>query len=80
MNPNTYVVDLPSFTGISRTFNVANLSLYHPSSDVPLYFDIQDNSSASSSQVEKTDMERITSKFSDKMSHAKKDKKQLAHG
>ena len=49
VNHNAYVVDLPRKMNISNTFNVADLSLYHPQH---LY---EDNSRSSFNQVEEND-------------------------
>jgi len=50
VNHNAYVVDLPRKMNISNTFNVADLSLYHPQQH--LY---EDNSRSSFNQVEEND-------------------------
>jgi len=50
INDNAYVVDLPRKMNISNTFNVADLSLYHPQQH--LY---KDNSRLSFNQVEEND-------------------------
>jgi hypothetical protein len=50
INDNAYVVDLPREMNISNTFNVPDLSLYHPQH---LY---EDNSRSSFNQVEENDV------------------------
>jgi len=50
INDNAYVVDLPRKMNIFNTFNVADLSLYHPQQH--LY---KDNSRSSFNQVEEND-------------------------
>ena len=51
INNNVYVVDLPSWMGISKTFNVANLTLFQL--DMNLGYP-ESNSRMSFSQVEVT--------------------------
>ena len=50
INYNAYVVDLPRKMNISNTFNVADLSLYHPQQHI-----YEDNSRSSFNQVEEND-------------------------
>ncbi|PHT39626.1 hypothetical protein CQW23_18480 [Capsicum baccatum] len=52
INKNAYVVDFPSEMNISNTFNVADLSLYHP--EQTLY---EENSRSSFKEVEENDEE-----------------------
>ncbi|PHU29013.1 hypothetical protein BC332_01106 [Capsicum chinense] len=52
INDNAYVVDLLSEMNISNTFNVADLSLYHP--EKTLY---KENSRLSFKEVEENDEE-----------------------
>ena len=52
INNNAYVVDLPTWMGISKTFNVADLTLFQP--DLNLGYP-ESNSGTSFSQLEVTD-------------------------
>ena len=64
INDNAYVVDLPTTMVISRTFNIADLYLFHPD-DTPLY--PEENSGSSSSQVEENDTNGVVIRFMDKL-------------
>ncbi|OMO51928.1 hypothetical protein CCACVL1_29494 [Corchorus capsularis] len=66
INDNAYVVDLPDNMGISKTFNVSDLSKFHDSS-VPLY----PNSRTSFSQVEENDADELGISFMDLMDRQK---------
>ena len=62
INDNAYVIDLPDSMGISNTFNIADLSMFHDS-DVPLYPVRPSNSGMNSSLVEENDVEVIAEVF-----------------
>ena len=66
INDNAYVVDLPDSMGISKTFNVEDLSMFHDS-DGALYPDRPSNSRTSSSQVEENDVEVIAEAYLSKV-------------
>jgi hypothetical protein len=51
INANTYVIDLPDNMNISKTFNVADISAYHPEGN------LYDHLGASFLQVEENDGE-----------------------
>jgi len=51
INANTYVIDLPDNMNISKTFNVADISAYHPEGN------LYDHLGASFLQVEENDEE-----------------------
>ena len=72
INDNAYVVGLPDSMNISKTFNVADLFLFHPD-DAPLY--PKENSRSSSSQEGENDAEQIADRFLDKLDKSKKSKK-----
>ena len=55
INNNAYVVDLPTWMGISKTFNVVDLTLFQP--DMNLGYP-ESNSMTSFSRVEVTDANR----------------------
>jgi len=67
INNNAYVIDLPASMGISSTFNITDLYEYHE--DEALYS--EDNSGASSSEVEESDAERLAEEFEAQLDRCK---------
>ena len=59
INHNAFVIDLPHSMGISNTFNVADLSPFHESTE-PLYPNLDFNSRTSSFSMEENDAESIS--------------------
>ncbi|PKU74262.1 hypothetical protein MA16_Dca003465 [Dendrobium catenatum] len=46
INPNTYVVDLPNHYNTSNTFNISDLSAYHPPDAAPTNLSSSDSDSS----------------------------------
>lgn len=69
INDSAYIVALMDNIGFSKTFNVADLSLFDDSNE-PLYLKLP-NSSSCSSQVEQIDIELIIEDFLGKLDQKK---------
>ena len=75
INDNAYVVGLPDDMSISKTFNVADLSIFHPD-DTPLYPD--ENSGSSSSVVGENDADHIAEEYMSKQESTKRARRRKA--
>ena len=72
INDNAYVVGLPNTFGISKTFNVADISPFFPD-DQPLY--PEENSGSSSPLVGENDAEQVAETYMAKRDREKRERK-----
>ena len=72
INDNAYVVQIPNDMGFSKTFNVADLSLFHPD-DMLLY--PEEKSGSSSSLVGENDADEIAEEYLEKQDKGKQERR-----